>query len=120
MAGITVVIRFPFVVTGHAGLHADRFCFDSRVLLFDSGMAGGTGNLGFAEMPFVREGDKVWQAVESRPGRRLSPLEEAGQRQDGRALRFYRYVTAHTQGLGRHPGRTTLRHAFMAFGAFQT
>ena len=120
MAGITVVIGFSLVVTGHAGLHADRFFLDKRVLLCDFAVAGGTSNLCLAEMPLVREGDKVGQSIESRPGDGLSSLEETGQCDDGRALRFYCPVTVHAERLGRYPGRTTLRRAFMAFQAFQT
>ena len=60
MAGITIVIRLPLVVTSHAGLHANRFFLHKRVLSFDFGVAGRTGDPRYAEMPFVREGDKVW------------------------------------------------------------
>jgi hypothetical protein len=120
MAGITVVIGFPLVVTGHAGLHADRFFLYKRVPLFDVGVAGRTSNLCLPGMPLVREGDKVGQAIESRPVYGLSSHKETRQCDDGRALRFYCHVTVHTERLGRHPGRTTLRRAFMAFRAFQT
>jgi hypothetical protein len=78
MAGITVVIGFPLVVTGHAGLHADRFFLYKRVLLCDFAVAGRTSNLSRAEMPLVREGDKVGQSIESCPGYGLSSLKETG------------------------------------------
>ena len=78
MAGITVVIGFPLVVTGHAGLHADRFFLYKRVLLCDFAVAGRTSNLCVAEMPLVREGDKVGQSIESRPGYGLISLKETG------------------------------------------
>ena len=120
MAGITVVVGFSLVVTGHAGLHADRFFLCKRVLSFDLGVADRTSNLCLAGMPLVREGHKVGQAIESRPGYRLTSLEETGQCDDGRALSFYCPVTVHTERLGRYPGRRTLRRAFMTFRAFQT
>src|SRR6266849_6151107 len=107
MAGITVVVGFSLVVTGHAGLHADRFFLYKRVLSFDLGVADRTSNLCLAGMPLVREGHKVGQAIESRPGYGLSSLKEAGQCDDSRALRFHFLVTVHTERLGWHPGRTT-------------
>jgi hypothetical protein len=120
VTSVAVVVSFPLVVAGHARLHSDWFLLHEHVLPFDLGVAGRTGNLGFAEMPLVREGHKVGQAIESRPRYGLFSLEVSGQRGDSGTLCFYSDVTVHTERLARYPRLTTSRRAFMAFRAFQT
>src|SRR6476646_1968126 len=102
MTGVAVVVGFALVMASHARLHADRFLLSQHILVFDFAMAGGAGNPGFPDVPFVRERDEVRKAIEPGPWRRFLSLGESGQLEDRGAVSLHRDVAVHAQRLSGH------------------